>query len=108
MVAHDGGQTYEQLKVAMERGGADQQHGALLAMVALLEHGGTFMTPRFDACVEAVLRVAPTRLLRLEMIGTLPKLAAFVPDAFARCFLRPALGHLTRAVVWSRRHFQFP
>ena len=36
------------------------------------------------------------RLLRVTITATLPRLAAFCPDAFARSYLGPTLAHLTR------------
>jgi len=92
--------TYEAVLTALE-GNTDGIHGALRVVGAMLDHSGRFMLPRFDKVCTSVLQIAESwrahKLIRLHVVKTLPRLAAFCPDAFARTYLRPTLAHLTRA-----------
>jgi hypothetical protein len=93
---------YENIQSGLDKGGsnAEEVHGALRAVGAILLHCGSFMVPRFHSLCEAVLAVAERhrqqRLLRLTVVLTLPQLASFAPDAFARSYLRPSLDLLMR------------
>ena len=71
---------------------------------AMVAHCPNFMAPRFDYLCDTVLSVAErpgrggpaAKLVRATVTRTLPVLAAFAPDAFARRYLRPTLSVLTR------------
>ena len=90
---------YEHVQEFFEKGNIEAVHGALLAVGAMMKHSGNFMVPRFDPTCEAVLNVRdhPNRVVRLAVIRTLPHLALFGPDAFARKYLKVTVAHLVRA-----------
>jgi len=85
-------------------GNCEGVHASLRVAAAMVAHCPDFMAPRFDYLCETVLSVAerPGRgglaasLVRATVTRTLPVLAAFAPDAFARRYLRPTLSVLTR------------
>lgn len=89
-------------------GNSDGLHAGLRVVAALVAHCPSFVAPRFDSLCDAVLLAgerhggfsvagSPSKLLvRATVTRTLPVLAAFAPDAFARRYLRPALSWLTR------------
>jgi len=58
------------------------------------------MEPRFTAVCDLVLkyRHSKDRLVRRTVIALLPRLASFMPNAFASGYLRDSLEHLLRAL----------
>lgn len=71
-------------------------HGALLAIGALLDHAGAFMTPRFREACDAALALRDHASVRVRRAVTdlLPRLAHYQPDAFSRTYLGGATAHL--------------
>jgi len=76
--------------------GRHMVHGALLVIGELLSGTGAFMAPKFNEICEAVMKHKDSRdrLVRRSVIVLLPRLAHFLPEAFARAYAEVALAHI--------------
>lgn len=81
---------------ALARSRTVRAHGSLLIVSEMLRHAPLFMLPRLDEVCSLVLSYADhaVRLLRLEVVRLIPRLARVCPHSYGRRYLRESLAFL--------------
>ena len=81
---------------ALATAAAIRAHGSLLVAAEMLRHSGNFVLPRYDELCVAVLNFMDHRLIliRLEVIGLIPRLVQRCPEVYARRYLVRSLDFL--------------
>ena len=71
-------------------------HGSLLCLKELLENGGMFMTPHYQAACDAALRFRDHRdpMVRKTVVSLIPDLASYSPVDFANVHMHKFMAHL--------------
>lgn len=87
---------FGEVQTTFKQNNADAIHGALLVIGELLANTDEFMLSRFKEVCETVVTYKDDRdkLVRETVIGLLPKLAKFEPEAFGRGYLVSSLNHI--------------
>ncbi|KAF2457914.1 armadillo-type protein [Lineolata rhizophorae] len=88
---------YEEALKGFQIGSVEAIHGSLLALKELLHKGNMFMHgPRYRESCDIILRYREHRdgLIRREVIGILPILAAYAPQDFVSAHLHTCMVYL--------------